>query len=81
MEPNKDFLGLICEGAIVLPSKFLEDAFRDGYGRFTDHYSFFYLSSILCYHIFLQIMHTFELRISLASFPEVSFLSDHILLI
>lgn len=34
VEPNQEFRGLICEGANVLPSKILEDAFRDGYGRF-----------------------------------------------
>lgn len=33
VEPNQEFQGLVCEGANVLPSKFLEDAFRDGYGR------------------------------------------------
>ncbi|XP_058081687.1 outer envelope protein 80, chloroplastic isoform X2 [Magnolia sinica] len=33
VEPNQDFQGLICEGASVLPSKFLEDSFRDGYGK------------------------------------------------
>ncbi|XP_077214601.1 outer envelope protein of 80 kDa [Tasmannia lanceolata] len=33
VEPNQEFHGLICEGANVLPSKFLEDAFRDGYGK------------------------------------------------
>ncbi|KAG0492746.1 hypothetical protein HPP92_006144 [Vanilla planifolia] len=33
VEPNQDFHGLICEGANVLPSKFLEDAFRGGYGK------------------------------------------------
>lgn len=33
VEPNQEFHGLVCEGASVLPSKFLEDAFRDGYGR------------------------------------------------
>lgn len=33
VEPNQDFQGLICEGADVLPSKFLENAFRDGYGK------------------------------------------------
>ncbi|KAJ0988151.1 hypothetical protein J5N97_006507 [Dioscorea zingiberensis] len=33
VEPNQDFQGLICEGANVLPSKFLEDAFCDGYGK------------------------------------------------
>ncbi|KAK9156995.1 hypothetical protein Scep_003569 [Stephania cephalantha] len=32
VEPNQEFQGLVCEGANVLPSKFLEDAFRDGYG-------------------------------------------------
>lgn len=35
VEPNQEFHGLVCEGANVLPSKFLEDAFRDGYGRFS----------------------------------------------
>ncbi|KMZ56006.1 Outer envelope protein 80, chloroplastic [Zostera marina] len=33
VEPNQDFRGLVCEGANVLPSKFLEDAFRDEYGK------------------------------------------------
>ncbi|XP_039125042.1 outer envelope protein 80, chloroplastic [Dioscorea cayenensis subsp. rotundata] len=33
VEPNQDFQGLICEGANVLPTKFVEDAFRDGYGK------------------------------------------------
>ncbi|XXG48608.1 hypothetical protein AAC387_Pa02g3005 [Persea americana] len=33
VEPNQEFHGLVCEGASVLPSKFLEDAFRDGYGK------------------------------------------------
>lgn len=36
VEPNQEFHGLVCEGANVLPSKFLEDSFRDGYGRFLD---------------------------------------------
>lgn len=31
VEPNQEFQGLVCEGANVLPSKFIEDAFRDGY--------------------------------------------------
>lgn len=39
VEPNQEFHGLVCEGANVLPSKFLEDAFRDGYGRFSITYS------------------------------------------
>lgn len=33
VEPNQELQGLVCEGANVLPSKFLEDAFRDGYGK------------------------------------------------
>ncbi|XWS71140.1 hypothetical protein CRYUN_Cryun03dG0113200 [Craigia yunnanensis] len=33
VEPNQEFHGLVCEGANVLPSKFLEDAFRDGLGK------------------------------------------------
>lgn len=33
VEPNQEFQGLVCEGANVLPSKFLEDAFRDGHGK------------------------------------------------
>ncbi|XWS73524.1 hypothetical protein CRYUN_Cryun02cG0136900 [Craigia yunnanensis] len=33
VEPNQEFHGLVCEGANVLPSKFLEDAFRDGHGK------------------------------------------------
>ncbi|MBA0594407.1 hypothetical protein Gorai_011312 [Gossypium raimondii] len=33
VEPNQEFHGLVCEGANVLPSKFLEDAFREGHGK------------------------------------------------
>ncbi|XP_022754263.1 outer envelope protein 80, chloroplastic-like isoform X2 [Durio zibethinus] len=33
VEPNQEFHGLVCEGANVLPSKFLENAFRDGHGK------------------------------------------------
>ncbi|XP_051118804.1 outer envelope protein 80, chloroplastic [Andrographis paniculata] len=33
VEPNQEFRGLVCEGANVLPAKFVEDAFRDGYGK------------------------------------------------
>ncbi|KAG8484914.1 hypothetical protein CXB51_021652 [Gossypium anomalum] len=33
VEPNQELRGLICEGANVLPSKFLENAFRDGHGK------------------------------------------------
>ncbi|KAL8468625.1 hypothetical protein ACS0TY_031718 [Phlomoides rotata] len=33
VEPNQEFQGLVCEGANVLPLKFIEDAFRDGYGK------------------------------------------------
>ncbi|KAL3850110.1 hypothetical protein ACJIZ3_011992 [Penstemon smallii] len=33
VEPNQEFQGLVCEGANVLPSKFVEDSFRDGYGK------------------------------------------------
>ncbi|KAG9128891.1 hypothetical protein Leryth_009615 [Lithospermum erythrorhizon] len=33
VEPNQEFQGLVCEGANVLPAKFVEDAFRDGYGK------------------------------------------------
>ncbi|KAL0365982.1 UNVERIFIED_CONTAM: Outer envelope protein 80, chloroplastic [Sesamum radiatum] len=32
-KPNQEFQGLVCEGANVLPSKFIEDAFYDGYGK------------------------------------------------
>ena len=38
VEPNQEFQGLVCEGANVLPSKFIEDAFRDGYGMFSGAY-------------------------------------------
>lgn len=31
VEPNQEFHGLVCEGASVLPTKFLQDAFRGGY--------------------------------------------------
>lgn len=33
VEPNQEFQGLVCEGANVLPTKFVEDSFRDGYGK------------------------------------------------
>ncbi|KAI4386261.1 hypothetical protein MLD38_004207 [Melastoma candidum] len=33
VEPNQDFHGLVCEGANVLPTKFVEDAFKDGFGK------------------------------------------------
>ncbi|XVF69667.1 hypothetical protein PTKIN_Ptkin11bG0100100 [Pterospermum kingtungense] len=33
VEPNQEFHGLVCEGANILPSKFLEDAFRDERGK------------------------------------------------
>ncbi|OEL18632.1 Outer envelope protein 80, chloroplastic [Dichanthelium oligosanthes] len=33
VEPNQDFHGLVCEGANMLPSKFLEDSFRDRHGK------------------------------------------------
>ncbi|KAG8389022.1 hypothetical protein BUALT_Bualt02G0186200 [Buddleja alternifolia] len=33
VEPNQEFQGLVCEGANVLPMKFIEDSFRDGYGK------------------------------------------------
>ncbi|KAE8682512.1 Outer envelope protein 80 [Hibiscus syriacus] len=33
VEPNQEFHGLVCEGANVLPSKFLEDAFCDAHGK------------------------------------------------
>jgi len=33
VEPNQDFHGLVCEGANLLPSKFLEDAFCVRHGK------------------------------------------------
>ncbi|KAK9221004.1 hypothetical protein WN944_009428 [Citrus x changshan-huyou] len=33
VEPNQEFHGMVCEGANVLPSKFLEYAFCDSYGK------------------------------------------------
>ncbi|KAM2046886.1 hypothetical protein ACFX1T_005623 [Malus domestica] len=33
VKPNQEFQGLVCEGANVLPAKFLKDAFCDGYGK------------------------------------------------
>ncbi|KAH7836831.1 hypothetical protein Vadar_006191 [Vaccinium darrowii] len=33
VEPNQEFQGLVCEGANVLPAKFIEDSFRGGYGK------------------------------------------------
>lgn len=40
VEPNQEFQGLVCEGANVLPTKFIEDAFRDGYGAFSFAFTF-----------------------------------------
>lgn len=34
VEPNQDFQGLVCEGANVLPTKFVEDKFRSSYGMY-----------------------------------------------
>ncbi|KAG9136281.1 hypothetical protein Leryth_003864 [Lithospermum erythrorhizon] len=39
VEPNQEFQGLVCEGANVLPTKFIEDAFRGGYGAFSLAYA------------------------------------------
>lgn len=33
VEPNQEFQGLVCEGANVIPAKFLENSFRNGYGN------------------------------------------------
>ncbi|CAN8300689.1 unnamed protein product [Cochlearia groenlandica] len=33
VEPNQEFRGLVCENANVLPLKFIQDAFRDGFGK------------------------------------------------
>ncbi|XP_074291123.1 outer envelope protein 80, chloroplastic-like isoform X1 [Silene latifolia] len=33
VEPNQELRGLVCEGANVLPSKFIKDSFQDGYGK------------------------------------------------
>lgn len=33
VEPNQEFQGMVCEGANALPSKFLEDSFRNAYGK------------------------------------------------
>lgn len=33
VEPNQEFQGLVCEGANVIPAKFLENSFRNGYGK------------------------------------------------
>ncbi|KAF2536216.1 hypothetical protein F2Q68_00022343 [Brassica cretica] len=32
VEPNQEFRGLVCENANVLPSKFIQEAFQDGFG-------------------------------------------------
>ena len=51
VEPNQEFQGLVCEGANVLPSKFLEDAFRDGYGMFCLYLFMLMYIYIYIYHI------------------------------
>ncbi|VVB17099.1 unnamed protein product [Arabis nemorensis] len=33
VEPNQEFRGLVCENANVLPSKFIQEAFRHGFGK------------------------------------------------
>ncbi|CAG7910854.1 unnamed protein product [Brassica rapa] len=33
VEPNQEFRGLVCENANVLPSKFIQEAFQDGFGK------------------------------------------------
>eukprot|EP00252_Welwitschia_mirabilis_P000106 TRINITY_DN10075_c0_g1_i1.p1 TRINITY_DN10075_c0_g1~~TRINITY_DN10075_c0_g1_i1.p1 ORF type:complete len:731 (-),score=127.87 TRINITY_DN10075_c0_g1_i1:281-2473(-) len=33
VEPNQEFRGLICEGANILPTRIVEDAFRSEYGK------------------------------------------------
>ncbi|XP_050884047.1 outer envelope protein 80, chloroplastic [Lathyrus oleraceus] len=33
VEPNQEFQGLVCEGANVIPAKFLENSFRNGHGK------------------------------------------------
>jgi len=33
VEPNQELHGLVCEGANMLPSKFLTDSFRDRHGK------------------------------------------------
>ncbi|KAK6164174.1 hypothetical protein DH2020_001038 [Rehmannia glutinosa] len=43
VEPNQEFQGLVCEGANALPSKFIEDAFRDGYGAFSFTFTGIYI--------------------------------------
>lgn len=49
VEPNQEFHGLVCEGANVLPTKFVEDAFRDGYGRLLTYCSYLiYINTFLC---------------------------------
>ena len=63
VEPNQEFQGLVCEGANVLPSKFLEDAFRDGYGMFC-----LYLFMLMYIYIYIYItLFTFLAHI----FPNV----------
>jgi hypothetical protein len=43
VEPNQEFQGLVCEGANVIPAKFLENSFRNGYGNL-----FLSLSPLMC---------------------------------
>lgn len=37
VEPYQEFKGLICEGANVLPTRIVEDAFRDEYGKVVNY--------------------------------------------
>lgn len=60
VEPNQEFHGLVCEGANVLPAKFLEDAFRGGYGRF----SLILLYFLAYLHVCLQVFCLFCLPLS-----------------
>lgn len=48
---------MLCEGANLLPSKFLEDAFRDQYGRFFNAFHSFFLSGFFLLFSFHFLFH------------------------
>lgn len=51
VEPNQEFQGLVCEGANVIPAKFLENSFRNGHGNL---FLFFHNCEIVVVDIFLM---------------------------
>jgi outer membrane protein insertion porin family len=65
VEPNQEFQGLVCEGANVIPAKFLENSFRDGYGN--NFFLFFLKCTIVVIHLGLACnIHCLQIYLCLA---------------